>query len=411
MVSPYRSREILVLAAFAVITCSTGFASAQQQRDENAIPASQAGKLPTTQERYRSLKTQIEKTKPGVESARQKSQRLQSEAASLRRKLIATAARVQALETEKTRLDADIVRLAHDERTMSAGFARDRVQVSHLLAVLQRLQLDMPPAIALEPNDALAASRGAMVLGASLPRLYGAAAALAKRLEALRRTQAALVVRRAEDARNAVKLGSARRDLDQLLAIREREAATATGTYAALQTQFDVIAREAADLETLLERVAALRTGAPQRGMVVVTADNGPRSEAPARGSLLRPVVGEIVKGSAEGAADRAPGLTFFTPAGAAVVAPADCQVLFAGRYHKTGQVLILEISGGYDLVLAGLDRIEVRPGDRLLAGEPLGRMALASDGARLYFEVRQNGRGVSPAPWLGIDLRKAKKS
>jgi murein hydrolase activator len=68
-------------------------------------------------------------------------------------------------------------------------------------------------------------------------------------------------------------------------------------------------------------------------------------------------------------------------------------------------------MGGGYDLVLAGLDRIDVRPGDQLLAGEPVGAMPRSGTGAKLYFEVRDNGKGVSPAPWLEIDLRKAKRT
>jgi septal ring factor EnvC (AmiA/AmiB activator) len=52
---------------------------------------------------------------------------------------------------------------------------------------------------------------------------------------------------------------------------------------------------------------------------------------------------------------------------------------------------------------------MEVRPGDQLLAGEPLGTMPRI--GGRLYFEVRQNGKGVSPAPWLSGELRKAKRT
>jgi septal ring factor EnvC (AmiA/AmiB activator) len=75
---------------------------------------------------------------------------------------------------------------------------------------------------------------------------------------------------------------------------------------------------------------------------------------------------------------------------------------------------LILEMPGGYDLILAGMDRFAVRSGDQLLAGEPIGKMPLGTNG-RLYFEVQQNGKSYSPAPWLDPDLkpdlRKAKKS
>jgi murein hydrolase activator len=130
------------------------------------------------------------------------------------------------------------------------------------------------------------------------------------------------------------------------------------------------------------------------------------------RGSLLNPVVGRLVQDDGTGAGGpRAPGLTFLTSSAAEVVAPADSEVLFAGRYHKTGEVLILESAGGYDLVLAGLERVDVRTGDQLLAGEPVGTMPRSGAGARLYFEMRQNGKGVSPAPWLDIDLRKARRS
>jgi septal ring factor EnvC (AmiA/AmiB activator) len=72
---------------------------------------------------------------------------------------------------------------------------------------------------------------------------------------------------------------------------------------------------------------------------------------------------------------------------------------------------LILETTLGYDAVLAGLDRVDVRPGDQVLAGEPVGLMPRNDPVERLYFELRQNGRGLDPAPWLSFEPRKAKKT
>jgi septal ring factor EnvC (AmiA/AmiB activator) len=72
---------------------------------------------------------------------------------------------------------------------------------------------------------------------------------------------------------------------------------------------------------------------------------------------------------------------------------------------------LILELSAGYDLVLAGLGRVDVRPNDEVLAGEPVGIMPKSGQDVRLYFELRQNGHGTNPAPWLSVELRKAQKS
>jgi septal ring factor EnvC (AmiA/AmiB activator) len=70
--------------------------------------------------------------------------------------------------------------------------------------------------------------------------------------------------------------------------------------------------------------------------------------------------------------------------------------------------VLILEITTGYDVVLAGLGRVTVKPNDQLLAGEPVGTMAPSAADDRLYFEVRHGGHGQSPAPWLKLNLRPA---
>jgi septal ring factor EnvC (AmiA/AmiB activator) len=103
--------------------------------------------------------------------------------------------------------------------------------------------------------------------------------------------------------------------------------------------------------------------------------------------------------------------LTYTTRPGAQVISPADGTVLFAGPYHKSGYVLILEMAGGYDAVLAGLDRVDVRPEDQVLVGEPVGMMSRTSQPPRLYFELRQNGRGMNPAPFIAVALRKAKKS
>lgn len=378
-----------------------------------AIPAAAVNGMPNTTDQYRALKTEMAKSKPAVESAKLRSDALSAAAAQLRQRLVDTATRVEALEEEKGNLDSEITDLAAQEISLSADFSRDRVRVARLLAVLERLQHDMPPVLAFKPDDALGAARGAMLLGASLPRIYGAAAALGTQLETLRATRVQLIARRAESTHNAVQLAAARVRLDQLLAMKDKEADEASSQYSDLQAKYEAAATEAADLGSLLRKVAALRSQRPlEPGIVIVAAQNVTAAPELKRAALLKPVTGRLVEDDGAGVGGvRAPGLTFLTAPGAQVVAPADTEVLFAGPYHKTGQVLILESAGGYALVLAGLERVEVRTGDQLLAGEPVGAMPRTGTAAKLYFELRQNGKGVSPAPWLEIDLRKAKRT
>jgi septal ring factor EnvC (AmiA/AmiB activator) len=378
----------------------------------HAIPAKDAVKLPSTKEQFDTLRNKIVHDRPAVIDAKKKSDALKAEAVALERRLIATAARVVDLETEKITLDADIERLASEDARLSASFARDRVSVEKLLAILERMQHDMPPAIVLRPDDALGAARSAMLIGASAPHVYQAAAALSKRIVQLQKTRSDLIARRAEGVKNATKLRAARTELDQLLATKQLEADAASSRYGDLESRLAQAATSAADLQALLDKVAQLRKQPSQKTIVAVTAQKGGPPDVLQPHSLLKPVVGSLVSGGMEGVGGaRAPGLTFAVLAGARVIAPADSEVLFAGPYHKTGYILILELTAGYDLVLAGLGRVDVRPNDEVLAGEPVGIMPKSGQDMRLYFELRQSGHGTSPAPWMAADLRKAQRS
>ena len=365
-----------------------------------ALPGKALAKLPSSDQQLKSLSSELKQGRPQLASAKEKSEALAAQAAGLRQKLIATAARIETLERRKVETDDRIVELAAENDRLSVGFANDRVAVTKLLAILERLQHDMPPALAMRPDDALGAARGAMLVGASLPPVYAQAARLSRRIEALKRTRLALEQQRVQASETATRLNVARAELDELLGQKEKEAATAAQAYGTLKVQMEKVAREAADFQALLSRVRALRqqAGGDAQNVVTVTAQNSGLPGVLSRNSLLEPVVGALENGSS--------GLSYSTQPGAQVIAPADGKVLYAGPYHKTGQVLILEITTGYDVVLAGLGRVTVKPNDQLLAGEPVGMMPANPADDRLYFEVRHGGHGMSPAPWLKMNSR-----
>jgi septal ring factor EnvC (AmiA/AmiB activator) len=364
-----------------------------------ALPAKAMAKLPSSAQQLKSLSSELKQGQPQLASAKEKSDSLAAEAAALRQKLIVTAARIETLERQQVETNARIAQLTAEDKRLSVGFANDRVAVTKLLAILERLQHDMPPALAMRPDDALGAARGAMLIGASLPPVYAQAAKLSRRIEALKRTRLAVEQQQAQATDTAARLNVARTELDELLAQKEKEAASAAETYGTLKDQLEKVAREAADFQALLSRVRALRQEAGTvQNVVTVTAQNSGLPGVLSRNSLLEPVVGALENGSS--------GLSYVTQPGAQVIAPADGKVLYAGPYHKNGQVLILEITTGYDVVLAGLGRVTVKPNDQLLAGEPVGRMPADPVDDRLYFEVRHGGHGLSPAPWLKMNPR-----
>ncbi|HSS12299.1 MAG TPA: peptidoglycan DD-metalloendopeptidase family protein, partial [Rhizomicrobium sp.] len=345
----------------------------------HALPGKALASLPSSSQQLKSLSSELNQGKPQLASAKEKSESLAAEA------------------------DAKIVRLTQENTRLSAGFANDRVAITKLLAILERLQHDMPPALAMHPDDALGAVRGSMLIGASLPPVYARAASLSRRIEALKRTRLELEQQQAQAADTTARLTIARNELDELLSQKEKEAAAAAQSYGTLKNALEKVAREAADFQALLSRVKALREKAGQGGeqnVIIVSAEKAGSFGGLAKNSLLEPVVGTPENGDS--------GRSYTTQPGAQVIAPADGKVLYAGPYHKNGQVLILEITTGYDVVLAGLGRVTVKSNDQLLAGEPVGTMPPDPADDRLYFELRHGGHGQSPAPWLKLNLRPA---
>ena len=79
------------------------------------------------------------------------------------------------------------------------------------------------------------------------------------------------------------------------------------------------------------------------------------------------------------GASDRAggteKGISIATRAGAQVTAPSDGWVVYAAPYRSYGQLLILNVGGGYHVLLAGMERITVDLGQFVLTGEPVAVM------------------------------------
>ncbi|MEJ0018739.1 MAG: peptidoglycan DD-metalloendopeptidase family protein [Acetobacteraceae bacterium] len=78
----------------------------------------------------------------------------------------------------------------------------------------------------------------------------------------------------------------------------------------------------------------------------------------------------------------------------------------FAAAFRSYGLLLIVDCGGGYHAVLAGFERLDVKVGQSVAAGEPVGVMPgwePGGSGSRpaLYVELRRDGQPVNPAPWL----------
>ena len=128
------------------------------------------------------------------------------------------------------------------------------------------------------------------------------------------------------------------------------------------------------------------------------------------KGSLVQPVSGTPIRvfGGRNKFGETAKGISMKTRDNAQVTSPVDGWVAYADEFRTYGQLLIINAGGGYHILLAGMQRIDVSVGQFVLAGEPVAGMGLSPPGkgdkksARqvLYVEFRKDGRPIDPGPW-----------
>jgi septal ring factor EnvC (AmiA/AmiB activator) len=381
------------LPALLVTALAGGLAPAQVQAASEAQALAQA-KREAAQATSRSVQ---------LEEAAAKAT---DKAAKARAASAATAARIQAAEAEITAAEARIRIIEGLRAEQRARLAERQGPVVRLTAALQTMAR-RPPALALvQPGSLNDVVRVRSLLASTLPVIRARTAALRAEVEkgnALRRqadlARAALV--RSQEELKAQRIAFARLEASQRArsqtltesALFESDRALALGEEArSLASLMDTL-----DYQTEVRRSLsglpgpALRPGA---------------STAPAAASppaYLVPVQGRVVTGMGEisDAGVHARGLTFETPVNSPVVAPRGGRVAYAGPFRDYGAIVILDHGGGWTTLVTHLASVRVRLGQRLAAGEALGRTG--STRSRVTVELRRNGQPVAIAPLIAI--------
>jgi murein hydrolase activator len=359
--------------------------------------------------------------------------------------LIATTAKVQDAERGVAAADNRLTDLNAKADSISRSLETRRAAIVEVLAALQRMGANPPPAILIKPGDMAEAVRAAMILSSLIPDLKSQAEALRRDVDELSRTKELISRERAELSRSAASLAFEKERLAALVEARQQSLSSAEDALASQQKRAAELSRQATTLKDLISRLDAeeaqrkaaanaVRTADEQAAREIAAKAQGARAAEPARlepevafanirGRVPLPVAGTILKtfGSPDGFGGNEHGVSLATLAGAVVSAPVDGSVLFSGPYRTYGQLLIINAGGGYYLLLAGMDRISVAPGQFVLSGEPVGAMgdgttrmaAAAAVGAVqpvLYIELRKDGTAIDPGPWWAkSDIEKAR--
>jgi septal ring factor EnvC (AmiA/AmiB activator) len=360
---------------------------------------------------------------------------------------IATAARLRELEQTTDTIAGRIEDLATRRRSAETRLRARAAAMRPLLPVIERLSLypaetllavPAPPETAMRAlivlrslshrleQDAVILRRdqadidtAARDLMAESPRLTAALGAQAAQAAALDRQLAAARALRdqaetdAEAAERRASAEAARADtLRAALAALEarRRAEEARAREDAIRAERD---KKQAEAESARRREAAFAHPAGAGTMAAAGAIGRPngRPNGNAGGRLIAPVAGTLIRGWGDATeAGPATGLSYHDPPMARVVSPCGGRAVFADTFRSFGLLTIIDCGGGFHAVLAGFERLDIKAGRPVQAGEPLGTMPDWEPGGggkrpSLYVELRRDGQPVNPTPWLKPSL------
>jgi septal ring factor EnvC (AmiA/AmiB activator) len=424
---PIRSltANVLGAAALTLALAASRASAVEPTADDRAAKATELqgveSDLKASDEQRRGIEADVEAIK--------------ADRARLAAALIETTAKIQDNETRAAAAVARLKQLNIDADALAESLESRRDVIADVLAVLQRMGRHPPPAILVKPHDMIEAVRAAMVLGETIPELRAQTEAMTRDLDRLAALKTSIAGEREDLSRQAETLATDKIRLTSLIDARQEALGFAEGSLDATRKRAAELAGQASSLKDLIAKMES-QIGAAKAGAEAAlqadrdaAADVASRAAAsrgadPARlkpaiafvdtkGQLAMPAAGEVLKafGAADGYGGVEKGVSLATPPAATVSSPIDGWVVYAGPYRSYGQLLILNAGGGYYMVLAGMDRIEVSVGQFVLAGEPVAAMsngsartaAAAAIGAAqpiLYIELRKNETAIDPGPW-----------
>jgi septal ring factor EnvC (AmiA/AmiB activator) len=343
----------------------------------------------------------------------------------VRQELIAVARDTQSHEATVAALEHTILLLGRDAEGRQRDLDESRPEQARLLGTLAYLARDLPERPDFAPPAALGRIRGEMLLQGTLPGLRAEARALAGEIERIAALRTQIATKKDELASARQARGEDRRKLAELTAQRLDLTRRILPEDSGGPTRVARLGHEASDIGDLITRadavterrdrevVARARAALPTDKASALTADAADPTRPhqlhafdPPHGVLVTPVSGTIARrfGAVDApiaaGATQNQGLSLAALPGAIAVAPFDGRVIYAGPFHNLGLCLIIQHGSLYHSLLAGLERIDIKADQWVLAGEPVGAMPEASGGA-LYFELRRDDRPVDPQPWL----------
>ncbi|MGA6962098.1 MAG: hypothetical protein WBZ51_00465, partial [Xanthobacteraceae bacterium] len=268
--SPVMGR--MLAATFAMLAIGPMAASAQAplsldpfapQNKPSAAPPASLDSLKQRDKELEALRTEQRKTLEKEAKLKREIELMGDDRRKFNQQIIETTARVAAVEDRIAKTQARIEPLDEREEALRGSLQQRRNLISELLAALQRIGREAPPALLIRAEDALQSVRSALVLGAVLPEVRQQAEILSADLGELVRLRMEIAQERDKLARDLFVLAEERQRLSVLIEERQKRQSEAEQALGSEREHAYQLARAAGSLNALIGEIEqALDTAA-----------------------------------------------------------------------------------------------------------------------------------------------------
>ncbi len=391
-----RMRPLNKYIVAALITASAIMYTAPLYAESPPIPARKDDGLD-------SVKNELQEEEQHKKELSAKAQGIEKDLKGTRNDLTTLAKAVRINEKNLDDLATKIEDMHIEQIALTEDLEENYGSIADLILALERIKRIPPEALIVRPGAPLETAQTALLLKGILPAVYQKAEQLSNALNRLDELEATLKTDRAKQIAQQEKLAAEEKEMAALIKKRETLFANTQLDLKKTERNLATLAEKAKTLEDLLNRVkeenrtqAALR----KRDNIKTAAASVPM---PALGDGILPVNGNILvsfgQSDAIGAASQ--GLKIESTPASLVTSPLGGVVRFAGEFKNYGNLLIIEHENGYHSLIAGFGQTNVKTGQAVNSGEPIGKLPYTSSrGGRptLYYELRYKGQAIDPS-------------
>ena len=415
MVIPITSRiridalTACIPAVIIVLTASCQIAQAQTPAPESKPEASALNRLEEKMQDRRERKKALA----------QKMHKLEDKLESLRKKLIEAGKSVQQQEARLSAIETRLADLRDRRDRRETELRNDRRRLAELVLALQRIERVPPSAMIARPGSPLETAQSAMLLEASLSGVHTRAQQARARMAELEKLESNILEKKRELDKAAAQLRAKQRTMRALMAERKSVYSRTRRQHEKEAQALRKIAARAEDMKQFIDKLEQKKRKQRQKQREQARRTKQRHASEtdlrpgdtymPERGEKIRktsktrlPATGKIHVnyGQKDHMGAKSKGLHIRTREGALIVAPISGTVRYKGPFKNFGKLIIIKHDKNYHSLIAGLDEIDTVVGQRVKAGEPIGRMEDKNnnDSQQLYYELRHEGHPVNPA-------------